>query len=42
VSTTEPKKSPVSVGGVVGIFSILVLVRQIGKSKNGKSGSGEI
>ena len=33
VSTTEPKKSPVSVGGVIGIFSILVVVRQIGKSK---------
>jgi tetratricopeptide (TPR) repeat protein len=31
VSTTEPKKSPVSLGGVIGIFSILVVVRQIGK-----------
>ena len=36
-STTEPKKSPVSVGGVIGIFSILVVVRQMGKRKNGKS-----
>jgi tetratricopeptide (TPR) repeat protein len=33
VSTTQPKKSPVSVGGVIGIFSILVIVRQIGKRK---------
>jgi tetratricopeptide (TPR) repeat protein len=33
VSTTQPKKSPVSVGAVIGIFSILVIVRQIGKSK---------
>jgi tetratricopeptide (TPR) repeat protein len=32
-STTVPKKSPVSVGGVIGIFSILVVVTQIGKSK---------
>jgi tetratricopeptide (TPR) repeat protein len=33
VSTTEPKKSPVSLGGVIGIFSILVVVRQMGKRK---------
>jgi len=33
VSTTEPKKSPVSVGGVIGICSILVAVQQMGKSK---------
>jgi tetratricopeptide (TPR) repeat protein len=33
VSTTEPKQSPVSFGGVIGIFSILVVVRQIGKRK---------
>jgi len=33
VSTTEPKKSPVSVGGVIGIFSILVVIRQRAKSK---------
>ena len=33
VSTTEPKKSPVSVGGVIGIFSILVVIREIAKSK---------
>ena len=32
VSTTETKKSPVSVGVVIGIFSILVVVRQIRKS----------
>ena len=31
VSTTEPKKSPVSVGGAIGIFSILVVARQIVK-----------
>ena len=31
VSTTEPTKSPVSVGGVIGIFSILVVARQIVK-----------
>jgi tetratricopeptide (TPR) repeat protein len=31
VSPTEPKKSPVSVGGVIGIFSILVVARQIVK-----------
>jgi tetratricopeptide (TPR) repeat protein len=31
VPTTEPKKSPVSVGGVIGIFAILVVVRQITK-----------
>jgi hypothetical protein len=28
---TIPKKSPVSVGGVIGIFSILVVARQIVK-----------
>jgi tetratricopeptide (TPR) repeat protein len=33
VSNTEPKKSPVSVGGVIGIFSILVVIQQMGKSK---------
>ncbi len=33
VSTTDPKKSPVFVGGVIGIFLILVVVRQIGKRK---------
>jgi len=33
VSTTEPKKSPVSLGGVIGIFSILVVIRQRAKSK---------
>jgi tetratricopeptide (TPR) repeat protein len=33
VSTTEPKKSPVSVGGVIGIFSILIVVRHIGRCK---------
>jgi tetratricopeptide (TPR) repeat protein len=33
VSTTEPTKSPVSVGAVIGIFSMLVIVRQIGKRK---------
>jgi len=33
VPTTEPKKSPVSVGGVIGIFSIFIMVRQIKKRK---------
>jgi tetratricopeptide (TPR) repeat protein len=33
VSTTEPKKSPVSVGGVCGIFSIIVTIHYIGKRK---------
>jgi len=33
VSTTEPKKSPVSVGGVIGIFSILVAVQWMRKRK---------
>jgi tetratricopeptide (TPR) repeat protein len=33
VSTTEPKKSPISVGGVIGIFSILVTVQWMGKRK---------
>jgi hypothetical protein len=33
VSTTEPKKSPISVGGVIGIFSILVTVQWMGKWK---------
>jgi tetratricopeptide (TPR) repeat protein len=33
VSTTEPKKSPVFVGGIIGIFLILMMVRQIRKSK---------
>jgi tetratricopeptide (TPR) repeat protein len=32
-STTETKKSPVFVGGVIGIFSILVAVRRMKKSK---------
>jgi tetratricopeptide (TPR) repeat protein len=29
--TTKPTKSPVSVGGVIGILSILVMIRQVGK-----------
>jgi len=33
VSPTVPKKSPVSLVGVIGIFSILVVARQIGKRK---------
>jgi len=31
VPTTKPAKSPVSLGGVIGILSILVIVRQVGK-----------
>jgi len=33
VSITETKKSPVSVGGVIGIFLILIVVRHIGRCK---------
>jgi hypothetical protein len=36
VSTTQTKKSPVSVGGVIGLFSILVVARQIKKRKKCK------
>ena len=32
---TEPTQSPVSVGAVIGIFSMLVVIRQIGKRKRG-------
>jgi tetratricopeptide (TPR) repeat protein len=35
VSTTEPKKSPVSVGGAIGIISILVAAQWMRKSKTG-------
>jgi tetratricopeptide (TPR) repeat protein len=35
--STEPeaKQSPVSVGAVIGIFSLLVVIRQVGKKKRG-------
>jgi len=37
----EPTQSPVSLGAGIGIISLLVVVRQIGKRKKGKTGSGE-